>query len=137
MAESAEGGCLCEAVRYRVAGPLRPVIACHCQQCRKTSGHFVAATACATADLSVTGAVNWYASSPTARRGFCGTCGSNLFWEGTAAMTSIHAGTLDGATGLSIAGHIYCAAKGDYYTIADGAPQADGPDLTLTELERS
>ena len=39
------GGCLCGAVRYRVAGPLRDVVACHCAQCRRSSGHFAAATA--------------------------------------------------------------------------------------------
>ncbi|MGO1081292.1 GFA family protein [Inquilinus sp. CA228] len=39
------GGCLCGAVRYRVTGPLRPVVACHCSQCRRTSGHVAAFTA--------------------------------------------------------------------------------------------
>ena len=38
------GRCLCGAVNYRVDGPLRPVVACHCGQCQRTSGHFVAAT---------------------------------------------------------------------------------------------
>ena len=32
-------------VRYRVDGPLRVVVNCHCSQCRRTSGHHVAATA--------------------------------------------------------------------------------------------
>ena len=40
------GGCLCGGVRYAVTGPLRDIIACHCEQCRRSSGHFVAATAC-------------------------------------------------------------------------------------------
>lgn len=40
------GGCMCGAVRYAVHGPLRNVITCHCEQCRRSSGHFVAATAC-------------------------------------------------------------------------------------------
>ncbi|MDQ7071565.1 MAG: hypothetical protein Q9M48_12655 [Rhodobacterales bacterium] len=39
-----QGGCNCGRVTYRVRGPLRPVIACHCSQCRKASGYFVAAT---------------------------------------------------------------------------------------------
>jgi hypothetical protein len=38
----ATGGCLCGAVRYEVRGPLRPVVYCHCTQCRRTSGHFSA-----------------------------------------------------------------------------------------------
>jgi len=36
---AAIGGCLCQAVRYEIHGPLRDVIACHCTQCRRTSGH--------------------------------------------------------------------------------------------------
>lgn len=126
------GSCLCGAVTYEVKGPLRPVIACHCRQCRKTSGHHVAATSAARTDIEIEGKVTWFASSPSARRGFCGTCGSNLFWDGPGSHLSIFAGTLDTPTGLTLAGHIFCADKGDYYSIADALPQAaqDDPDLT-------
>ncbi|KIN75260.1 Glutathione-dependent formaldehyde-activating, GFA [Sulfitobacter noctilucae] len=34
-------------------------------------------------------------------------------------------GTIDGATGISTAKHIYVADKGDYYDIADNLPQHD------------
>ena len=126
------GGCLCGAVSYRVDGPLRPVVGCHCTQCRKTSGPHVAATSARRDQVTVAGAVTWYRSSGTARRGFCGTCGSNLFWDGPGENLSIFAGTLDGDPGIRMAGHIYCADKGAYYEIMDGLPQAPGrvPDLT-------
>ena len=128
----AEGGCLCGAVRYRVDGPLRPVVACHCSQCRRTSGHHVAATSAPRGAVAIEGEVTWFASSPEARRGFCGICGSNLFWDGGGAGLSIMAGTLDGPTGLAMAGHIFVADRGDYYDIADGLPQAEGRDPRLT-----
>jgi hypothetical protein len=131
---SKTGGCLCGAVTYRVTGPLRPVIACHCAQCRKSSGHHVAATSVARGDIEITGEVTWYQSSETARRGFCSTCGSNLFWDGAGANLSIHAGTLDGETGLGLAGHIFCADKGEYYEITDDLPKADGYDPDLTTM---
>lgn len=130
------GGCLCGAVTYLVTGPLRPVVACHCVQCRKTSGHHVAATSAARGDIAISGAVAWYQSSETARRGFCGTCGSNLFWDGAGVNLSIFAGTLDGATGLALIGHIYCADKGDYYELSDDLPKADGFDPVLTTMVR-
>ncbi len=129
----ARGSCLCGAVRYSVHGALRPVFCCHCEQCRRTSGHFVAATASRACDLVIErdDGLRWYQSSPNARRGFCQHCGSSLFWEPTPqaadAHISIMAGTLDGPTGLHTACHIFVANAGDYYLIPADAPQcADG-----------
>ena len=111
---------------------MRPVIACHCTQCRQTSGHHVAATSAPREAVGIEGEVRWYISSATARRGFCPVCGSNLFWDGPGANLSIFAGTLDTPTGLRLAGHIFTGDKGDYYEIADGLPQAEADDPALT-----
>ena len=126
------GGCLCGAVTYRVSGPMRPVVACHCSQCRKSSGHHVAASSARREDIEITGEITWFQSSETARRGFCGTCGSNLFWDGAGTHLSIMAGSLERPTGLRLAGHIYCADKGDYYEIGDRLPCAERDDPVLT-----
>lgn len=126
------GSCLCGAVTYHVSGPLRPVIACHCTQCRKSSGHHVAATSAARDRVDITGDVTWYASSEQAKRGFCGTCGSNLFWDGGGQNLSIFAGTLDGDPGITLIGHIFCDDKGTYYEITDEVPQVGGYDPNLT-----
>lgn len=132
--EQHRGSCLCGAISFVVSGPLRPVIACHCTQCRKTSGHHVAATSARREDVEIKGEPTWYRSSDTARRGFCSTCGSNLFWDGSGANLSIFAGVLDGDAGLTIAGHIYCAGKGGYYDIPDEVPQSPGYDAVLTTM---
>ena len=126
------GSCLCGAITYEVHGPLRPVIACHCKQCRKTSGFHVAATSARREDLQISGVPVWFKSSESAKRVFCGICGSNLFWNGGGENLSIFAGTLDGDTGLKIAGHIYCRDKGDFYEIPADVPQAEGWDPKLT-----
>ncbi len=121
-----QGRCLCSAVQFEVRGPLRPVTYCHCQMCRRATGHYLAATACATADLHLrqSDALRWYRSSTSASRGFCGTCGSNLFWKGdTADHVSILPGSLDLPTGLQASKHIFVADAGDYYQIQDGLPQ--------------
>lgn len=131
------GSCLCGAVRFAVDGPLRPVVACHCTQCRKMSGHHVAATSAVRGDVEVQGEVTWYATSDTAKRGFCGTCGCPLFWDGPGVNLSIFAGAFDTPTGQSLAGHIFCAEKGDYYEIADDLPQRPGADPDLTTQVRS
>lgn len=122
----ASGGCLCGAVRYAVHGLLRPVVYCHCEQCRKTSGHFVAATACDPEDLELTASdsLRWYDSSPQAQRGFCSDCGGNLFWRPASnEHVSIMAGTLDLPTGVSAIAHIHVGSASDYHQIADKLPQ--------------
>jgi len=121
------GGCLCGGVRYRVIGELRDAVACHCTQCRKTTGHFAAFSACRNDDLLVErgDTLAWYESSPGVRRGFCGNCGSTLFWDDLSrGYISIAAGSLDQPTGIRLVKHIYAADKGDYYGI-DGCDPAD------------
>ncbi len=130
------GGCLCGALRYAVRGPLRPVIACHCGQCRRTSGHYAAATAAARSDLEVgkAAALSWYESSPGIRRGFCAICGSSLFWDDAArGYIAIFAGSLDRPSGLDLAAHIFVADKGDYYEIGDDLPQFPAYSQTVWE----
>ena len=125
------GGCLCGRVRYTCHGDLRPVVACHCEQCRRTSGHFVAAAQARRSDVEIhgEGSLRWYESSPGIRRGFCGTCGASMLWERQGSgRISIMAGTLDQPTGLQLVQHIYTAYAGDYYTIAGDLPQAPEGD---------
>ena len=126
---SVTGSCLCGAVSYTVSAPLEDVHACHCTQCRKQSGHYVAAGSAPRSALSIEGsaAITWFASSPNIRRGFCRTCGSHLFWEQDGSESvSINIGALDGETELRLTHHIFCADKGDYYELNDGLPQHDG-----------
>ena len=122
------GGCICGGIRYAIRGPMRPVIYCHCDQCRKTSGNFVAASECEKKALTFISddTLTWYQSSDAARRGFCSICGGNLFWDrdGDDKM-SIFAGTLDAPTGLAAESHIFVADKSDFLTIGDGLPQHD------------
>ncbi len=114
----ATGRCLCGAVRYQIRGPLRPVVNCHCGQCRST-----AYTSAARADLVLTEdrGLKWYRSSEIARRGFCRDCGASLFWERLGGdQVAVAAGCIDPPSGLKTIRHIFVADKGDYYEIADG-----------------
>lgn len=123
MTRTYTGSCHCRGVTYKVDGPLRDVIACHCEQCRKTSGHHVAATNVDKSRLTLTAdaTLRWYRASDAARRGFCGNCGGNLFWDpDNRDDISIFAGTLDTPTGLTCSSHIFVADKGDYYDIPQG-----------------
>jgi hypothetical protein len=82
--------------------------------------------------LLESGGLRWIASPESesgARRGFCGECGSSLFWDAPARDTvSVAAGTLDEPTGLRVLGHVYVAQAGDYYVLP-----GDGLRRTPTE----
>jgi len=120
-----KGSCLCGAVTFETKGPLRDSIACHCTQCRKTSGHYWSATSVPLAALNITRdeGLSWYRSSATAQRGFCKVCGSSMFWKPDAEdRMSIASGVFDGPLGVKTAQHIYCADKGDYCEIEAGVP---------------
>lgn len=120
------GSCLCGAVSFTATGTARPPAACHCRQCRKQTGHHWASVQVMDDALSITGSPNWYAASPHAKRGFCGTCGSFLFWKGKGDPdTGISLGAVDGPTGLRLERHIFTADKGDYYDIADSIRQEE------------
>lgn len=110
---------------FTAHGPFRPFVACHCESCRRQSGHFVVATQCDAAALRIEGAHHlrdWRASEAATRR-FCGTCGSQMFWvPDTSARVSIFAGCIDSPSKLPMGWHIHTGEKGDYYEIADGLP---------------
>ena len=121
----ATGGCLCGAVRYEVTGPLRDVLICHCEECRRWGGHVSASSAARKEELVLVQSrgLRWIDSPDSdahARRGFCGECGSSLFWDPPGRETiSITAGTLDDATGLRIVSHWFVSDAGAYYDLPD------------------
>ncbi|MEA2418818.1 MAG: hypothetical protein QOE60_1024 [Thermoleophilaceae bacterium] len=120
---TASGRCLCGAVRYEIDGPLRDVSVCHCVECRRWQGSPGGYTAAPREALRVAGEdrLRWIdgpESDAHARRGFCGECGSSLFWDAPDRDTiSIAAGTLDPPTGLKTVTHIYTASASDYYEL--------------------
>ncbi len=128
------GGCMCGGVSYEVKGPLRGVIACHCVQCRRASGNFVTATACRRSAFSLvkSDTLKWYVAVPGYRRGFCGQCGSCLFFEEAGGeRVSISAGSLDEPQGLKTVAHIFACEAGDYYTIDPSVPVSQKGDHSV------
>lgn len=116
------GSCLCGGVRYRIEGLVRDVVNCHCTQCQKTSGHYVAATRVDEKNLRIekNETLTWYQSTPGYERGFCNKCGGSLFWSRLGDdQTSVMAGTLDKPTGLKTVKNIYLEDAGDYFEIPE------------------
>ncbi|MHA6296914.1 GFA family protein [Devosia sp. CAU 1758] len=120
------GSCLCGAVSFDVSGPLPMASACHCSMCRKNTGNYEAGVDVKKSAVTIKGGTNitWFRSSEKARRGFCSTCGSPMFFEFLEAdLIGLMLGAFDGPTGVRVSEHIFVGNKGDYYDICDGARQ--------------
>jgi len=126
-----QGSCLCGKVSFHISELIRDVVMCHCQQCRKQTGHQVAATRVNDDGIDIKGVehISWYAATDEAKRGFCKHCGSILFWKANdSSVTAVMAGSLESPTGLETTSHIFTAFKGDYYDIDDNLPQFEYSD---------
>ncbi|KAI0965639.1 Mss4-like protein [Xylaria arbuscula] len=88
----ATGGCLCEALRYRIDFPDNHDFeasswTCQCTQCRKNTGslffasHHVANAAFRWTSPNTGSHLRRFHTTPVAERGSCGTCGSFLYWR--------------------------------------------------------
>ena len=137
------GGCNCGAVRYR-AVDTDDVVTCYCKQCQRQTSHAVSAVHTALPTLEIQdpkGALRWYAASPGARRGFCSTCGSSLFWQqvlpaeapgqpGTIPANdflSVMAGSIDDTTDLALASQIYVDGQAQFHCLDESVPASEAP----------
>ena len=80
---SAEGGCTCGAIRYRVTGNRTNSMICHCRTCRRVAASPVVAwvTFPAAQFELLKGRPAAFHSSPPVRRTFCAACGTPLTYE--------------------------------------------------------
>jgi len=126
-----KGSCLCGGVHIEVHGEIehQPEI-CHCTQCRKQSGHALAALNVHRDKLIIHGddKVSWYRSSEKVERGFCGVCGSTLFWKPNVAdyhYTAVAMGMFDETTGTHLVKQTFVGDKGDYYNLDESVSQSE------------
>lgn len=82
---SMKGQCLCGDIQYEVSEFEADYANCFCTMCQKSSGSayatYAPAKSCAIDWLRNESKIVIYRSSDTAERGFCGVCGSNLFFR--------------------------------------------------------
>jgi len=125
-------------VHFEVTGDIPKPEACHCTQCRRQSGHVFASADVLRSAVTIHGSENitWFRSSEKARRGFCATCGSSVFWDPLGKeWIAIAMGAFEQPSGTRLAKHIFVADKGDYYEIADGLPQHSA--AAMSDIERA
>lgn len=132
------GSCLCTAVRFTATGQPSTVSVCHCSLCRRAVGSpgVPWATFGRGAVVVVAGAPSWFQSSAHARRGFCGACGTSLFFESAHEPDAIDVAVaaLDDADRIAPRFHEWTNSKLAWETIADRLPRfrEGGGSLKMT-----
>ena len=78
-----KGSCLCEKVKFAVAGSLGEVRYCHCSQCRRITGSAFSANAKISKDCFDIEAgkslIKEFEHKPGVIRAFCSNCGSPVY----------------------------------------------------------
>jgi hypothetical protein len=76
------GGCACGAVRFETRGEPDRIGLCHCMTCRKAhASAFNPFVVFRRDQVTATGEMRAWESTPGYRRWFCGACGSRVYGE--------------------------------------------------------
>ena len=121
------GSCLCGAVTFE-AKTMPTMQACHCSMCRNWSAGPFMAVPCE--DAAFSGPISRYESSGDNERGFCTTCGSNLFFHTRGGpIHAIPIALFDDPSDLKFRAEIYIDDKPDYYEFANATKKFTGAEF--------
>jgi len=125
------GQCLCGKVKFRLTDEVHEVGACHCDMCRRWGGGpFLEIRCMGPVEFEGEEHIVRYRSSDWAERGFCGVCGSNLFYcivpDGPYMMS---VGALEDQTGLKFTSQVFIDEKPDWYAFANKTKNMTGAEL--------
>ena len=127
---SANGGCLCGAVRFEAEDVSSELHACHCGMCRRWSGGPGLAVQAGSVAFTGEEHIGRFDSSDWAERGFCMRCGTNLFYRlKEPDQYVLWLGTLDDQTPFALTGEIYVDEKPASYEIAGDHPRLTGEEF--------
>jgi len=127
----ASGGCICGAVCFTVDEAITRFGACHCGMCRRwVSGPFFATDCGPNVRFEGEDNIARFRSSDWAERGFCKTCGSNLFYR---LITNGHymmsIGAFDDQNGLEMTSQVFIDEKPDGYDFANETKVMTGAEV--------
>lgn len=125
------GQCLCGDVQFEI-NPPEGVDVCHCKMCRNwLGGPFIGVDVQGGIHFNQDSSLTWYESSEWAKRGFCKTCGSSLFYtlKENPDFWSVTAGSLDLSDGLHIGKEIFIDEKPDYYDFTGQQTRMTGAEF--------
>ncbi|ETR75225.1 aldehyde-activating protein [Afipia sp. P52-10] len=120
-----EGGCLCGAVRFSVAGAPLNVRICHCRFCQKAHGApFLARAVFDQRVVRLQGPIGRYPSSPALDRLFCQQCGTRIgAWRVNGSVIGLALALFDDRDTFTPTEHVWISSKLPWLAIDDGLPQ--------------
>jgi hypothetical protein len=118
-----KGRCLCGAVTFDVVLASSNVGVCHCGMCRRqASAPMMFIDAVGTPSFKGQDNITDYQSSEWGVRGFCKTCGSQLYWRYIGLDNySMCAGVLDNVSDMVLEREIYIDDQPAFYKFTPGA----------------
>ena len=125
------GGCLCGAIRFTAKPVKMEMDACHCSFCRRwTSGPFLSVRCGTSVAVADKAHLRFYRSSEWAERGFCGQCGTALFYRlSESGETAVAAGAFDDAERFAFTEEIFVDEKPANYTFANATHKMTGAEV--------
>lgn len=125
---STHGTCLCGAVGFKASLPVKWVAHCHCTRCQRAHGAaFVTWVGCAAGRAEIDDAdqqLRWHVASEGGRRGFCGRCGSPMFFSSERWPGELHIARalFLAPVGLEPQAHAFNDTRVDWVTLGDHLP---------------
>jgi len=125
------GHCLCGRVSITAKKASNDVGACHCTMCRRWGGGPFMEIDCG-ADVAIHGGdnVSVFDSSDWAERGFCGNCGTHLFYRlKESGQHMVPVGLFEDSESLVFKGQVFVDEKPDYYEFANETKNYTGAEI--------
>ncbi len=130
---TADGGCLCGAVRYSVKGELLWTGYCHCESCRRHTSSPVASFTCFWEKDAMFHGDNLgvYKSSPEVERTFCKVCGTPISYmiSSRPGELQLYTMTLDFPEKMTPMEHVHCEEQLPWFRVDDELPRHKGSAL--------
>lgn len=127
MSQELSGHCLCGKVSWKAPGPVLWAGHCHCESCRRAASAPYASWLGLDRDsVFWVGSVRSYASSAGVSRGFCGHCGSPMYYKNDNKWPTevhIYAQTLDDPETYAPKAHFHFDEHLTWVPAEDGLPR--------------
>ena len=132
MSEKYKGRCLCGAVCFEVDAPVKSVVNCHCESCRRQcSAPMTTYIGIEDGRWKWTGKVpKTYHSSPGVERTFCDNCGSPISFrsQNMSGVMHFYAAAMEEPEKFEPKLHVAIEEKLHWLKISDDLPKREGPE---------